>query len=173
MAASLTDVENEVAALLAALGRTPVQGRVGEGPAPASKYAGWYMRRIELQDSIRSSIESGQQVIVAANTPLEFMIDLCGGDAMGDAVKFGLSLRQSQRTSDLYKIAGLSGVSEFLDISGVELGVWRNRVNFRLSLFAALDLTAAAEQIEEIPITVNVPAMEHTETVRVTDKGCE
>lgn len=170
--ATLVQVEDAVAALLVALGRTVVQGRIGEDGAPSTPYAMWRLDRIELGDFTRTTVGATEQIVIASNTPLEFVINVVGAAAMADTVKFALSLRQSQRTADLYKLCGLSGVGPFQDLSGLEVGTYRQRVEFRLTLFTALDLTAPVELIETICVNVIEPLKEFDETYCVTQGEC-
>lgn len=170
--AILVQVENAVAALLAALGRAVAQGRIGEAGAPATPYAIWRLDRIQLEDFTRTEISGSNQIIIAANTPLEFVINIVGGAAMADMVKFALSLRQSQRTADLYKLCGLSGLGPMQDLSALETGTYRQRVEVRLTLFTALDLAAPVELIETMCINVIEPLKEFDETYCYTQGEC-
>lgn len=168
---TLTEVENAVAALLAAGGREIVQGRIGEDGAPASPYVMWRLDGLELPDFTVTHTDTGDQVIIASNTPLEFVLDWVGGNAMADATTFGLSLRQSQRLFDLWRLCGLSGIGRFQDLSAVETGAFRQRVQTRLSLFTAVDLTAPLELIETSVIQVREAAKGYDETFNVTAQG--
>lgn len=160
--AYITDVENSVAALLAHLGREVVQGQIGESGVPSKPYAIWNTKMIEFGDSIRNETTDARQKIIAANTPIDILIDIVGGNAMLDATKFCLSLRESQRTLDLYKYCGLSGVSQINNLSAVETGKFRDRVQFTLSLFTVIDLINEPEQIESIGLLVrsSIPPFE-------------
>lgn len=170
--ATLIQVEDAVAARLVALGRTVVQGRIGEDGAPATPYAMWRLDRIEMGDFTRTVLDGADQIVIATNTPLEFVINIVGGAAMADMVKFALSLRQSQRTADLYKLCGLSGFGPMQDLSALEVGTFRQRVEVRLTLFTALDLTAPVELIETICVNVLEPLKEFDETYCVTQGEC-
>lgn len=170
--ATLTQVEDALAPLLTVSGRLPVQGRAGEAAAPDVPYTLWDLDSLELTDFPVVKIEGANQIIIAANTPLEFVLNFVGGNAMADAVTFGLSLRQSQRTADLYKLCGLSGLSPMRDLSAVETGTFRQRVEVRLTLFAAVDLTVAAELIETSCVQVREASKEFDETYCVTEGEC-
>jgi hypothetical protein len=171
--ATLVQVENAVAALLVALGgRTIVQGRIGEDGAPSTPYAMWRLDRISLDDFTRTELNGTDQIVIASNTPLEFVINIVGGAAMTDMVRFCLSLRQSQRTADLYKLCGLSGVGPMQDLSALEVGTYRQRVEVRLTLFTALELTAPVELIETICMQVLEPLKEFDETYCMTQGEC-
>lgn len=169
---SLIDVENALAALLpGATGRIVVQGRAGEDGAPAAPYVMWRLDWLELPDFTITESESGEQVIIAANTPIEFVLNWAGGNAMADAVAFGLSLRQSQRAFDLWRLCGLSGLGRMQDLSALEVGTFRQRVEVRLALFTAVDLTAPLELIETSVIQVREAAKGYDETLKVTAQG--
>lgn len=170
--ATLTQVEDAVAALLGALGRELVQGRIGEAPSPAEPYALWSLDRLTLSDFPVKSFGDVNQVIVSTNTPLEFLIDLVGGPAMADAVRFGLSLRQTQRTADLYKLCGLSGITSPQNLSAVEVGTYRQRVQLRLTLFTAVELTAPVEYIDTICVNVKSQEPEFDEQYCMTRGEC-
>ena len=167
----LIDVENALAAILGANGRVVRQGRIGEDGAPSSPYVMWRLEALELPDFTVTKIDGDDQVIIATNTPLEFVLDWVGGNAMADATTFGLSLRQSQRLFDLWRLCGLSGIGRFQDLSAVETGAFRQRVQTRLSLFTAVDLTAPLELIETSVIQVREAAKEYDETFNVTAQG--
>lgn len=170
--ATIAQVEDAVAALLSALGRTVVQGRIGEAGAPSSPYAMWSLESLELSDFPVITIDGLTQTIISTNTPLEFLINLVGGPAMVDATKFGLSLRQTQRTADLYKLCGLSGLTPFLNLAALETGTYRQRIEFRLTLFAAVDLVVTPEWIETQCVEIREASKEFDETICYTQGEC-
>ena len=172
--ATIVEVEDAVAALLAALGRTVIQGRIGEAPNPAEPYAMWSLDNLELSDFPVITVDDAgtEQSIVSTNTPLEFLVNIVGGPAMADAVRFGLSLRQSQRTLDLYALCGLSGLTPFQNLSSLEVGTYRQRIEFRLTLFAAVDLIVPPEWIETQCVQVREAGKEFDETYCYTQGEC-
>lgn len=172
MIATITQVEDAFAALLSQLGRVVVQGSIGEGAAPSVPYAMWNQESIELSDFPLITVDGVEQHIISTNTPFVFLVNIVGGQAMQDAVKFGLSFRQSQRLNELYKYCGLSGISQLQDVSAVEVGTFRQRVQLRVTLFAAVDLLAAPETLEHQDTTLNVPGLEFGETFRQTQGEC-
>lgn len=172
MIATITQVENAFAALLAQSGRVLVEGRVGEAGAPAAPYALWSLEDLAISDFPVKSIEGSNQHIVSTGTPFEFLVNFCGGDAMGDAAKFVLSFRQSQRLNELYKFCGLSGFTGPTNRTAVELGNFKKRVELRVTLFAAIDLTAPAELWETVNIDVVSESPEFDETVSITQGEC-
>lgn len=169
---TITQVEDAFAALLVATGREVVQGRIGEGPTPARPYAFWSLDNLELTDRPTRVIDGVLQRVIATGTPLVFLVNVCGGNAMSDATQFALSFSQSQRLGDLYKIAGLSGISALQNLTAVELGNFRQRVELRVTLFAAIELTAPAELLENIDVTVTEPGKGFEETFRETQGEC-
>lgn len=170
---TLTQVENAFAAVLALLpGREIVQGRIGEGPVPATKYSVWSLDGLEFSDFPIKRVDGVEQLVIATSTPLEFLVNICGGDAMADAAQFALSFRQSQRLADLYRLCGLSGISRLQNLSAVEVGTFRQRVELRVTLFASVDLTAEPELIETSCVRVAEQAQEHDETFCVTQGEC-
>lgn len=172
MIATITEVENAFAALLSQLGRVLVEGRVGEAGAPASPYAIWSLESLVISDFPVKTIDGLNQRIIATGTPFEFLVNFCGGNAMGDAATFVLMFRQSQRLNELYKLCGLSGFTGPRDLTAVELGNFRKRVELRVTLFAAIDLTAPAELMEKIDTTVTQGIPPFNETSRVTQGEC-
>lgn len=172
MIATITQVEDAFAALLSQLGRVVIQGRIGEGAAPAQPYAMWDLESLELTDFPLVTVDGVSQHIVSTNTPLIFLVNVVGGAAMSDAVKFGLSFRQSQRLNELYKFCGLSGISPMQDVSAVEVGTFRQRVQLRVTLFAAVDLLAAPETLAHQDNTLNAPEKDFSETFRQTQGEC-
>lgn len=172
MIATITQVENAFAALLAQSGRELVEGKVGEDGAPAVPYALWSLENLTISDFPVKTFLGLQQRIIAAGTPLEFLVNFCGGDAMGDAVKFVLSFRQSQRLNELYKFCGLSGFDGPRNLNAVEIGTFRKRVELRVTLFAAIDLTAPAEFMETSCVEIRSEIPEYDETVCITQGEC-
>lgn len=172
MIATITEVENAFAALLAQSGRELVEGRVGEAGAPAVPYALWSLESLVISDFPVRTFQGELQHIIASNTPFEFLVNFCGGDAMGDAARFVLSFRQSQRLNELYKFCGLSGFSGPTDRTAMELGTFRKRVELRVTLFAAIDLTAPAELWETVNIDVVSESPQFDETVSITQGEC-
>jgi hypothetical protein len=170
--ATLTQVEDAFAAVLAGLGRELVQGRIGEGPSPAVPYAMWSLDNLELSDFPVKTIDGLDQIIIATSTPIEFLVNICGGNAMADAAKFALSFSQSQRLADLYKLCGLSGISKLQNLSAVETGNYRQRVELRVVLFAAIDLTVPAELMGTSCVRVISQEPEFDETFCVTEGEC-
>lgn len=172
MIATITQVENSFAALLALSGRVLVEGRVGEAGAPAVPYALWSLESLVITDFPVKSIEGSNQHIVATGTPFEFLVNFCGGNAMGDAANFILSFRQSQRLNEMYKLCGLSGFTGPRDLTAVELGNFKKRVELRVTLFAAIDLTAPAELMETSCVDILSAAPEFDKTVCITQGEC-
>lgn len=172
MIATITQVEDAFAALLSQLGRVVVQGRIGEGAAPANPYSMWSLESLELSDFPVITVDGLQQRIVSTNTPLIFLVNIVGGQAMSDAARFGLSFRQSQRLNELYKFCGLSGISPMTDVSAVEVGTYRQRVQLRVTLFSAVDLLVGPEALEHQDTTLNVPGLDFSETFRQTQGEC-
>lgn len=172
MIATITQVEDAFAALLALSGRVLVEGRVGEAGAPAVPYAIWSLESLVISDFPVKSIDGSNQHIVSTGTPFEFLVNFCGGDAMGAAAKFILSFRQSQRLNELYKLCGLSGFTGPKDLTAVELGNFRKRVELRVTLFAAIDLTAPAELWETVVTTVASDMPEFEKTVSIIQGEC-
>lgn len=172
MIATITQVENAFAALLALSGRVIVEGSVGEAGAPATPYALWSLESLIISDFPVKSINGTDQHIVATNTPFEFLVNFCGGDAMGDAARFILSFRQSQRLNELYKYCGLSGFAGPKDLTAVELGNFKKRVELRVTLFAAIDLIAPVELLENSDTSVKQGIPPFNETTRVTQGEC-
>lgn len=170
--ATLTQVEDAFAAVLALTGRALVQGRIGEGPSPSTPYAMWSLDNLELSDFPVKTISGLNQIIIATNTPIEFLINICGGNAMADASRFALSFRQSQRLGDLYKLCGLSGISQLQNLSAVEVGTFRQRIELRVTLFAAIDLTAPAELLETSCVNVLERSKAFNETFCATKGEC-
>lgn len=170
---TLTQVEDAFAAVLALLpGREIVQGRIGEGPAPSVKYSIWSLDGLELSDFPVKTIDGVVQRVISTSTPLEFLVNICGGNAMADASQFALSFRQSQRLADLYRLCGLSGISRLQNLSAVEVGTYRQRVELRVTLFAAVELSAPAELLETSCVTVTSAAPVFDETFCVTEGEC-
>lgn len=172
MISTITQVENAFAALLALSGRVLVEGKVGEAGAPATPYAIWSLENLVISEFPFTEIEGEIQRVISAGTPFEFLVNFCGGDAMGDAARFALSFHQSQRLNELYKVCGLSGISGPRDLTAVELGNFRKRVELRVTLFAAIDLAAPAELIETIDTTVTEDSKSFTETTQVIQGEC-
>lgn len=169
----ITDVENAFADLLMLLGRVMVEGRIGEAGAPAEPYAIWSLESIEPSDFTYSTIIGDNQVIVSPGMPMEFLVNLVGGNAMQDALTFILSFRQSQRLADIYKICGLSGITRPQDIAKVETGKFRQRVEFRVTLFTSVNVSVPAELIESLSIHVSEPQRGSEETINVVQGECQ
>lgn len=172
MIATITQVENAFAALLALSGRVLVEGRVGEDGAPAVPYAMWSLENLAISEFPVTEIDGVVQRVISTGTPFEFLVNFCGGDAMGDAARFALSFHQSQRLNEIYKWCGLSGFTGPQDLTAVELGNFKKRVELRVTLFAAIDLTAPAELLENIDVTVTEPGKGFEETFRETQGEC-
>lgn len=170
--ATLTQVEDAFAAVLGLTGRQLVQGRIGEGPVPASPYAMWSLDNLELSDFPVKKIDGVLQRVISTSTPIEFLVNICGGNAMADASQFALSFRQSQRLADLYRLCGLSGISRLQNLSAVEVGTFRQRVELRVTLFAAVELTAAPELIDTSCVRVTSQTPVFDETFCVTEGEC-
>lgn len=169
---TITQVEDAFAAVLALGGREIVQGRIGEGPVPSDPYAMWSLDNLEIDIRPVRLIDGMLQRVISVNTPLVFLVNICGGNAMADAAQFALSFSQSQRLGDLYKLCGLSGISPLQNLSAVEVGTYRQRAELRVTLFAAVELTAPAELLENIDVTVSEPGKGFEETFRETQGEC-
>lgn len=172
MIATITQVEDAFAALLSQLGRVVVQGRIGEGSAPSQPYAMWDLESMEMSDFPLKGLDGPNQIVVSTNTPMIFLVNIVGGQTMQDAAKFAASFRQSQRLNELYRYCGLSGISPLQDVSAVEVGTFRQRVQLRVTLFAAVDLLAPAEYLETSCVRVTSEAPEFDETFCATQGEC-
>lgn len=172
MIATIAQVENAFAALLGQSGRVLVERSVGESGAPATPYALWSLEGLTISEFPIRTFQGIQQHIIATNTPFEFLVNFCGGNAMQDAANFVLSFYQSQRLNELYKLCGLSGFDGPRDLTAVELGNFKKRVELRVTLFAAIDLTAPAEFMETSCVEVRSDAPEFDETVCITQGEC-
>lgn len=132
----------------------------------------WSLDNLVLSDFRVRRIDGLDQIIIATSTPIEFLVNICGGNAMADAAQFALSFSQSQRLADLYKLCGLSGVGRLQNLSSVEVGTYRQRVEVRVVLFAAVDLTAPAELLETSCVRIISQAPDLDETFCVTQGEC-
>lgn len=70
---------------------------------------------------------------------------LHGGPAMADATRLRASLWSAQRWRDLWRIAGLGEVGPLLNLAGLDIGRWRARAEFQLTLHAVLQLQSPPE----------------------------
>lgn len=182
MATTLDALKRQVSRVLkeSTTGREVIEGRVGETAAPAKPYFMFSVDDFTPQDfpvvEIKEALPDDLQVVTSTATPITFLIDVVGADAMTDASRAMLSLRISQRAFDLYAICGLLGISRPINLSALELGTHRSRVQFRLTLSAALDFTAASEVIDSIEIAVKEPVVEFDKTLTiqrgVNPNGC-
>ncbi len=151
---TLAEIENAIALLLKQTGREVVQGQIGEFGVPNRPYISWNMNKIDFFDSVDTEMTPLGQVVKARSTPIDILINFAGGNAFVDASTFCLSLRQSQRTADLYTLCGFAGVTPLQNLTAVELGKFRERVQFTLTLYAEITLSNTAEFIETVGVRV-------------------
>lgn len=170
--ASLLDVEQAAARFVVGLfpGREPVRGWYGEAPAPSGPYFFYRPEIAEFPDILTADVDSAGTVqMVQGLSMVTVSFSFNGGDAMGDAVKFRLALHQTQRTVDLYLVAGLLGVTAPQDMTALELGTMRTRADIRLSLSAALTLENDAEIGETQGIRIREQAHGYDQTITIVD----
>lgn len=153
--ATLSDIEGAAADMLMSMfpDRIPVRGWFGEAPAPAMPY---FMYRTQVRDIPDSPITTtdGINQTVQAMATVAVDVSFNGGAAYSDALKLILSLRQSQRTSDLWKVCGMLGISNPMDLTALELGAAKARTDLTLSLSASLTLTNDAEVIDSVDLAL-------------------
>lgn len=155
--------------------RQVIEGKVGEDAAPSSPYVMFSIDGFTPSDfpvtTITGPDDAEIQTVTACAVPVVFLIDVVGGkgsnDAWQDTSNIILNLRLSQRSFDLYAVCGLMGVTNPVNLSALETGSMRSRVQFRITLSAALDLTAEAEIIESIDVTVIEPQRLYDETFTI------
>ena len=182
MATTLDALKRQVSRVMkaSAPARQVIEGRVGETAAPDGAYIMFSIDGFTPQDfplvEVTEVADEDIQTVTSTATSIVFLIDFAGGDAMTDASRAIMFLRMSQRAFDLYAIAGLLGVSNPINLSALEVGTTRSRVQFRLTLSAALDLTGAAEVIDSLEVTVanEVSGYDETFTIErgVNPHGC-
>jgi len=151
--ATLLEVQRALGQVLKDLADVPrvmVVGRVSEGAVPKSPYIVYRLDKIQMdpQDPTVIVDDANTQQVMANATPLEYVVEWVGGDAMGAAFRFSNLIFATQRTADLYAVCGFLDISDLMDLSGLELGTMRARVQARVTLNASLTSTAAAETIE-------------------------
>lgn len=174
--ASIADVENALADMLTATTGRPVeQGRIGEGPAPSRPTAIWNLERIETVGRMR--VEMGtRQRIVASDTRMTFVVEMIGGNAADDMLRFLMSFRASQRWADIYRYCGLMRYTEPINLSAVETGRYRQRYETSITLSTGVDLVVPAELVDKVSITVREDSKPFQETFTVTNEepthGC-
>lgn len=166
--ATITDVENAFADLLAASTGLPIeQGRIGEGPAPARPTAVWSLENIETTGSMRTEIGTDQR-IVASDTRLTFAVDVVGDNAASDLMRFLLSFRASQRWVDIYRYCGLVGFNQPVNLSSIETGRYRQRYGTTVVMSTGVDLVVPSELVDKVSITVKEDTLAYQETFTVT-----
>jgi len=151
-----------------------VVGRVGEVAAPAVPYILFSIESVTPQASPVVSYSDEDppvtQTVTATAVPIVFLVEVIGGAAMGDAFRAALALRVSQRSFDLWAIAGLMDITAPTNLSALEVGTMRQRAQFRLALSAALDYSIGAETIEHLTIVANGETV--TVSKGVNPHGC-
>ncbi len=178
---TLVQLKQGVAALMKVMlpNRIIHEGMVGEGAAPNRPYMIYRLESFDLPDSIVNNIdEVGEDFTqsIRAMTGVIFGLSFIGGDAFADAQRFMLSVRMTQRSGDLWKICGLSGFSPIQDLTALEVGAMRQRVDVKMTLFTSLELIETMENIESINFVVNEDALEYSRLLNVTQgenpNGC-
>lgn len=170
--ASLTDVRQAVAQFVVDLfpDREPVRGWYGEAPAPSGPYFFYRVEGVEFPDLLPAEVDdAGVIQTVRSTSTVTVAFSLNGGDALGDAVRLRLALHQSQRTVDLYRVAGLLGVSSPQDLTALELGTMRTRADIRVSLSAALTLENAAEIGETQGLRIREQSHGYDQLITIVD----
>jgi hypothetical protein len=144
-----------------------VLGRAGEAPVPAAPCIMYRLDNYVPQDHPRITIDDTLQTVHADATPLEYVIEWIGGDAMAAAARALALLHATQRTVDLFRVCGLMGASNPQDLTALELGTMRARVQVRLTLNASLTSTAAPETIEhqDARVRSTAPVFDKTFTI--------
>lgn len=155
---TITEIESAVAAWLNAVrgARQLVKGRIGEAPAPAVPYLMYAVDLTQLPDSIPVDLGATAQTARAPDTRLEVVLSVVGDitsaahSARNDAAALALSLRHSQRTTDVLAQCGLWGMSPIRNLTAVEVGTMRQRYDLTVTLSAILTADAPAESIHQV-----------------------
>lgn len=169
---ALIDIERAVADwLLSAMpGRALVKRDDSDAGAPAGKCIVYGLQSTSSAGRPRSTIGESVQT-VAAPSMIRVLLQFLGGDAFGDATRAALSLYATQRTSDLYRVAGLMSVGEVQDRTALELATMQARADVEIVLSAVLTFESAPESIDSVQITT--PSATFTVTRGVDPHACE
>lgn len=174
-ATTLKALSDALGRMLLTVRSTLVVGRVGEVSVPATPFIMYAVDTFTPQGFTVTEIAGDKpdetQTVQSRATPVTFVVEVIGGEAAQDAWACCAVLRQSQRWLDLWGISGLAGVSDPINLSALETGTMRQRWQLRITLFATLELTNAAEVIEQVTITT----ADRTITIQqgVDPHGCD
>lgn len=169
---SVLTLERAVADFLLAVApaRVLVKANDSEAGQPAGPFTEYDLNTAGGLSKALARVDSAQDVQAIAAT-ITVRLRFFGGAAMQDAVNTALSLHATQRTFDLYAVCGLLGVSNPVDLTALELGTMKPRVDMTLTLSAMLDWTTEAETIGSVQITVP-PSGTVTVEEGVNPHGC-
>lgn len=168
---ALIDIERAVADWLLSVmpARTMVKRDDGDMGAPSGKSIVYGIQESDFIGRPRSSIGSTVQT-VSGPSVLKVTLSFIGGDAMGDAIKTRLSLWATQRTSDLYRVAGLMSAGNARDLTALELSTMQARADVEILVSVVLTFEPAPESIDSVVITT--PSTVITVTRGVDPHGC-
>ena len=124
------------------------------GPPPASAYLAISLRSCSPMQRADVHIDPHTETVNALHR-LTWRFSLHGGPAMADATRLLASLWSAQRWRDLWRIAGLGEVGRLHNLAGLDIGRWRARVEFQLTLHAVLHLQSTAEFFVRQPIDLH------------------
>lgn len=170
-----SDIESAVAEWLNAVrgSRVLVKGAIGESPAPSVPYVRYQLAGVQLPDFVALETGPTEQSARAADTRLTFLIDVVGDvgadTARRAAGRLALTLRHTQRTADLFAVAGLWSVGEIRNLTAVELGTMRQRMQFQLTLSAILTAETAEESMHTVQTGIHELTIPHTITITTTE----
>lgn len=169
---ALIDIERAVADWL--LSAMPARALVKRDDSDAGPPAGkCIVYGVQVSASVgrpRSTIGESVQTVAAPST-VSVQLQFLGGDAFGDATRAALSLYATQRTSDLYRVAGLMSAGQVQDRTALELATMQARADLEIVLSAVLTFESAPESIDSVQITT--PSESFTVTRGVDPHACQ
>ena len=137
------------------VGRQIVLANEGEDARPRSPYVEIFLQS-NAADTQPISVfsEDGLTQTISGRVLITVDLNVVGGQALRDANNLWYSLYAQERDLDLNLTLGLGGASEIRDLSFLETGSRKQRVNFQVTFYAVTSFVSNTSCIESIDVTI-------------------
>ena len=169
MMATFNDVENKILDWIFNItGREIILAHDGQGFKQRNPYALVWLKTYNVPNFQKRTLSTdGLTETIKTWTQVKVDLSLYGGNALQDASLLSHSLYSAKRYQDLYKIMGLGSVSDLNDLTALETGAMKTRIDMTVTFNTELEDSFTSDYFESIDVTINEETKPYSETIHV------